>query len=146
MALGPVEILVLGFPENRFTGDILPELAKVVDDDTITIIDGLFVTMDASGKPSYFEIDQLGSNPEVAGLLDVLDHVEGLLSEDDVVELTASLSPNSSAAILVFEHTWVKPLRDAIVSAGGVLLESVRISGAAVTELQKELVGMIEGE
>jgi hypothetical protein len=143
MTLGPVEILVLGFPENRFTGAILPELAKVVENDTITIIDGLFVTIDDDGTPAYFEIDQLDSNPEVAGLITVLDHVEGLLSDDDVEQLSASLAPGTSAAILVFEHTWVKPLRDAIVDAGGVLLESTRIPGAAVSELQAALVELI---
>jgi Family of unknown function (DUF6325) len=143
MTLGPVEILVLGFPENRFTGAILPELAKVVGNDTITIIDGLFVTIDNDGTPAYFEIDQLDSNPEVAGLITVLDHVEGLLSDDDVEQLTSSLAPGTSAAILVFEHTWVKPLRDAIVDAGGILLESTRVPGAVVSELQAELAELI---
>jgi len=134
--LGPIEILVLSFPESRFTGEILPELAKVVEDGTITIVDGLFVQLDDAGTPSYVELDELGANADVASLVTVLDHVEGLLSDDDVEQLVAGLEPGSSAAILVFEHTWSRPLRDAVVASGGVLLESTRISGEAVSEVQ----------
>ncbi len=139
MTLGPIEVLVIGFPEDKFTGAILPELAKVVADETITIIDGLFVTIDADHVPTFFELDELAPNSDVASLLTVLDHVEGLLSDEDVADLTEDLPANSSAAILVFEHTWVKPLRDSIVDAGGVLLESIRIPGAAVSEVQAAL-------
>ena len=49
--------------------------------------------------------------------------------------LTESLEPDSSAVILVFEHTWMKPLRDAVVGAGGQLLDSVRVPGRVVEEL-----------
>ena len=142
MTLGPIEVLVIGFPESNFTGAILPELAKVVADETITIIDGLFVTIDADHVPTFFELDELAPDSEVAALLGVLDHIEGLLSDEDVADLTEALEPGSSAAILVFEHTWVKPLRDAIVGAGGVLLESTRISGAAVSEVQAALADL----
>ena len=31
MSLGPVEYLILGFPGNKFTGQIVPELAKLLD-------------------------------------------------------------------------------------------------------------------
>ena len=49
------------------------------------------------------------------------------------------LEPNSSAAIFVIEHTWAKPLRDAIVGSGGVLMADVRIPAVAVEELLVEL-------
>jgi hypothetical protein len=143
VTLGPIEVLVVAFPENRFTGEILPELAAVVASETITIVDGLFVTLDADGTASYFEFDELSPGSDVASLISVLDRVDGLLSDDDVERLTESLEPNSSAAILVFEHTWVKPLRDSIVDAGGVLLESVRIPGAVVSEVQAAIAEFV---
>ena len=49
--------------------------------------------------------------------------------------MTNDLEPDSSAAVLVFEHTWAKPLRDAIVDAGGVLAANVRIPGPVVEEI-----------
>jgi hypothetical protein len=56
-------------------------------------------------------------------------------SPEDVAELTDSLPPGDSAAILVFEHTWALPLRQAVVASGGVLAASLRIPGAVVDEV-----------
>ena len=47
--------------------------------------------------------------------------------------------PNSSEAILVFEHTWAKPLRNAILDSGGVLAANFRVPGLVVDELLDEL-------
>lgn len=130
--LEAIEILVISFPENNLTGTIIPELAKVVENETVTIVDGLFVLMDEDGSVAFLEFDELGANTEVASLEKLLGRVDGLISDDDVVELTTGLTPNSSAAIMVIEHTWMKPLRDAIVDSGGVLLESIRAAVDAV--------------
>ena len=144
MPLAAIEILTLAFPGNRFNGNILPELSRLVEDETISIIDGLFVTVDAEGEPSFIELDDLDESEETASLVDLVARFDELISEDDVVQLASGLEPNSSAAILVFEHTWMKPLRDAVVGSGGILLDSVRIPGpvvdevaAAVAELEK---------
>ena len=144
MPLAPIEILTLAFPGNRFTGRILPELAKVVESETITIIDGLFVSIDENGDVSYTEFDELGPNSDASALAELIQRFDELISEDDVAELASGLGSNSSAAILVFEHTWMKPLRDAIVESEGILIDSVRVPGlvieevlAAVAELDK---------
>lgn len=135
MTLGPIEILVVGFAENRFTGAIIPELQRVVENGTITIIDGVFVNKDADGNTTFFEFDELGAGDEAASLSRVLDRVEGLLSDEDVVDLTADLGPNSSAAILVYEHTWAKSLHQAVVDAGGRALDYLRVPQEAVDEI-----------
>ena len=135
MALGPIEVLVIAFPENKFTGAILPELEKLVEANTITIVDGLFVTKDAEGNTAFVEIGELGADEEAAALAKLLDRAEGLVSDEDVEAFTNDLDPNSSAAILVFEHTWAKPFRDALVAAGGILAANVRIPGAVVDEI-----------
>ncbi|AMB58255.1 DUF6325 family protein [Microterricola viridarii] len=135
MTLGPVEVLVIGFPENRFTGEIIPELERVVSSGTIAVIDGLFVRKDADGSTTFAEFDEIGVGSEVAALRGILDRVEGLISDEDVSELTAELAPNSSAAILVFEHAWARGLRDAVVRAGGQMLESVRVPQDVVQEI-----------
>ena len=137
--LGPIEILVIEFPGNKFTGEIMPALNDLVDSETISIVDGLFVMKDAEGAIVYSEFEELSTNDDAFALTEVIDMINGLLSDDDVQELAAELDNNSSAAILVFEHTWVKPLRDAIVSSGGVLVNSIRIPGAAVEEVLEAL-------
>ncbi len=130
--LGPIEIVVIAFPGSHFKGEIIPVLSDLVDTGTITIVDGLLALKDEDGTIDFVEIEELGGDSDAAALASVLDHSEGLLSNDDVQELLAELAPGSSAAVLVFEHTWVKPLRDAIINADGILLERVQVPGVAV--------------
>ena len=139
MALGPIEVLVISFPGNQFNGGIIPELERLVGNDTISIIDGLLVTKDANGQVTFTEFEELGGNADAERLAGVMDQLETLISDEDVEEMAASLEPGSSEAILVFEHTWAKPLRDAIIESGGVLANNFRIAGQVVDELLAEL-------
>jgi hypothetical protein len=142
MGLGPIEVLEIGFPGNEFNGEILPELERLVESNTISIIDGLFLQKGDDGEVAFFELEDVGADESVARLAALLDQVEGLISDEDVTELASGLAPNSSAAILVFEHTWAKPLRDAIVGSGGVLAANFRVPGMVVDELLDELAAV----
>ena len=64
MAIGPVEYIIVGFPGNRFTGEIAPELIKLVESGTVKVLDLIFIGKDAEGNVLAFEIDELD---EVAG-------------------------------------------------------------------------------
>ena len=139
MALGPIEILVIEFPGNKFTGEIIPELERLVANDTISIIDGLLVKKDTDGEVTFVEFDELGINDDAAKLAGVVDQLDALISDEDVQEWAAELEPGSSEAILVFEHTWAKGFRDAVVNSGGVLATNIRIGGQVVEELLAEL-------
>ena len=88
---------------------------------------------------SFTEFEELGSNPDAAKLADLMNQVESFISDDDVLELAEGLEPNSSAAILVYEHTWFKPLRDNIIASNGVLVSNFRVPGLVVEELLTEL-------
>lgn len=134
MSIGPVELVVIAFPGNKFNGEILPELTRLLEAGTITIIDGILAIKDEAGDVLLVELDE-ESEGDVARLAELVDRYEELISDEDVEELTADLEPNSSAAILVFEHTWVKPLRDAIVDSGGELAATMRIPAEAVAEV-----------
>jgi hypothetical protein len=142
MALGPIEIVVIGFPGNEFNGQILPELERLIENDTISIIDGLFLTKDADGEVEFVEFDELGANPDADRMAGMVDQLDALISDEDVAEFAAGLEPNSSAAVLAFEHTWVKPFRDAIVASGGVLAANFRIPGLVIDELLEELTAI----
>ena len=133
--LGPIEVLVVGFPGNRFTGGILPELEALVEAGTISIVDGLFITKDADGDVTFVELDQIDENVDAAALGRFIGSSLDLLSDDDAAEFAAALEPNSSAAALVFEHTWFKPLRDELIDSGGVLVANMRIPGLVVEEV-----------
>jgi uncharacterized membrane protein len=142
MALGPIEVLVIAFPGNQFSGEIIPELERLTAAGTITIVDGIFVARDDAGELLFMEFEQLDAGHDAARLTGVLNQIESLISDEDVAELAADLEPGNSQAILVFEHTWAKPLRDAIINSGGVLTDELRLPGLAVDQLLNELASM----
>jgi hypothetical protein len=131
MGVGPVEYIVVGFPGNGFNGEIVPELAKLIDNETIRILDLLFVGKDSSGEVAMFEFDQLD---ELAPFADLDGEVGGVLGEEDIAYVAASLEPGMSAALLVWEDRWAAPFADAIRESGGVLLEGGRIPYDLVQE------------
>jgi len=117
MVVGPVEYLVVQFPENRFDGTIVPELKRLVESETIRIIDLVFIAKDPEGNVAFFEID--GLDQEVsAAFLDVPAQLEGLLNDDDIAIVAAELEPNSSAALMVWENTWAGRFAHALMGAG----------------------------
>lgn len=139
MALGPIEVLVVGFPGNDFNGEILPELERLVESDTIAVVDALLVVKDTDGEVTFIEIGEDDANDDAKRLAALLGEVHEFISDDDVDELVDALEPGSSAAILVFEHTWAKPFRDAVVDSGGVLVANFRVPGLVVEELLADL-------
>lgn len=64
MTLGSIEVLVISFPGNQFNGGVIPELERLVDNDTISIIDGLLVTEDANGQVTFTEFEELGGHAD----------------------------------------------------------------------------------
>jgi len=139
MALGPIEVLLVGFPGNQFKGEIIPEIQRLINDDIISLIDALLLRKDDNGEVIFSEFDEEGGNEDAARLAGLIDRFDDLISDEDVDSLAEGLEPNSSAAILVFEHTWAKGLRDAIAGAGGVLAAQFRIPGLAIDQLLDEL-------
>lgn len=135
MAVGPIEVIVVEFPGNRFNGKILPELKRLVDAGTIRIVDGLLMTRGADDEISVLEVDQVLADPDLAALAELFDSLDALISDEDVEALKETLEPDSSAAILVFEHTWAIPFRDALVDSGGILAAAVRIPADVVDDV-----------
>jgi hypothetical protein len=134
MDVGPVEILMVEFPGNKFSGEIAPALAELVEQGTIRVIDLLFVTKDADGQVAAVELSDAGD--EVRSAFEpIVQEASGLLSEEDVEDLGEGLDPDSSAAMLLFEHVWATRFRDAVLHSGGELLASVRIPKEVVDEV-----------
>jgi uncharacterized membrane protein len=134
MALGPLEILVVSFPGSQFTGEIAPALEELVETGLIRVIDLVFVTKGTDGTVVGVELSDLDEATGAA----FRPHVEqpsGLLSDEDIEDLGASLAAGSSAAILLFEHMWATRFRDALISSGGELVASIRIPKEAVDEV-----------
>ncbi len=140
MTLGPIEVLVIAFPGSQFNGRIIPELEAVVANNTINVVDGLLIHKTDDGEVSIIEFEDLELDEGLTALRGLVgETVLDLVSAEDVDEFAAGVEPGSSAAVLVFEHTWFKPLRDAIVDSGGILVADLRVPGAVVDEVLDSL-------
>ena len=139
MTLGPIEMVVIGFPGSRFTGDIRPRIMDLVDNGVVNIVDALFVRKDSEGLVDFVELQELSDDADAVMLGAAIASQLDLLSDEDIEELAEALQPGSSALAIVFEHTWIRPVRDAVVASGGVLLADIHIPAAVVDEVLSAL-------
>ncbi len=131
--IGPVDYAIIGFPGNRFRGEIAPAIGDLVDAGTIRIIDIAFVGKDENGNAVAMELLEL--DPDVQAALERLGvEVSGLFTEDDLMGVAEGLEPNSSAALLIWENVWARKVAQAMRDAGGELLAFERIPHDVVQE------------
>src|SRR5215475_5558714 len=153
MAVGPVQLVVLGFEHPEFHGEIIEELERLRESDTVRVIDALAVHKDANGEIEVEHLSnltqeeaiELGSR--VAALIGLgIEGEEGLHApaeisaeeaaahgihvfgdevEWDVIE---EIPNDSAAALILLEHHWAVPLRDALARAGGYRISDGMIS------------------
>ena len=143
--VGPVQVLVVGFGEDRFKGEIMPELKRLREHDVIRLIDLLFVTKGEDGTVAALEESDLSrgermefgafvgalvgfgaggeEEAEAGALAGAAGFEDGRLYDDaDVWYLADAIPEGTSAAIALIEHRWAIPLRQKIQAAGGVAL------------------------
>jgi uncharacterized membrane protein len=173
MAIGPVQLIVLGFSHPNFHGEVIGELERLRESDTVRVIDALAVYKDAKGEVEVEHLSNLTQDEaielgsKVAALVGLgiageegaeegaeagakeaaeegIDAFGG--AEWDVIE---EIPNDSAAALILLEHHWAVPLRDAIARAGGFRIGDGFISpldlveiGLATAEEAKELHAM----
>src|SRR5215510_1375134 len=65
MAIGPVQLIVLGFEHPEFHGEIIEELEKLRESDTVRVIDSLAVHKDAQGEIEVMHLSNLTTEEAV---------------------------------------------------------------------------------
>jgi hypothetical protein len=135
MAYGPAELIVVRFPGNQFKGEIAPALGDLIDSGTIRLIDLLFLMKDADGAVTFLEAGEVFPDGPLAGV--VAESDAGLISDEDVEDIAPELEPNSSAAVMLFEHLWAAQFTQALRNAGGELVYDERIPAAVVEEVSR---------
>jgi uncharacterized membrane protein len=165
MAIGPVQLLVLGFNHPNFHGEIIDELERLRDSDTVRVIDALAVYKDAEGEIEVAHLSNLTKDEAVelgskVGALIGLG-IEGeaglergaeaaaepaadgvqIFSEEQAWDVLEDIPNDSAAALLLIEHHWAVPLRDAIARAGGF-----RLSDGFISPLDLVAIGLLEAE
>ena len=162
MAIGPVQLLVLGFSEPEFHGEIIEELERLKQSDTVRVIDSLAVHKDADGEIEVVHLSnltrdeaiELGSTvgaliglgidgeegAEAGALAGAEAGSEGLevFSDDEAWDVLADIPNDSAAALILLEHHWAVGLRNAIARAGGF-----RISDGFISPLDLVEIGLV---
>ena len=165
MAIGPVQLIVLGFNHPDFHGEVIAELERLHENGMVRVIDSIAVYKDADGdlemehlsNLTQDEAIELGS--KIGALIGLgIDGEEGMEAgaeagaeqaaeeginvfggdEWDVLE---DIPNDSAAALILLEHHWAVPLRDAIARAGGF-----RISDGFISPLDLVAIGMMTAE
>jgi uncharacterized membrane protein len=165
MAIGPVQLIVLGFPKPDFHGQVIAELERLRASDTVRVIDALAVYKDPDGEVEVTHLSNLTDEEAVelgskVGALIGLG-IEGesgieagaeagaeasaggiqMFSDQDAWDVLAEIPNGSAAALLLIEHHWAVPLRNAVASAGGF-----RISDGFVSPLDLIGIGLVTAE
>jgi uncharacterized membrane protein len=162
MAIGPVQLIVLGFRNPDFHGEIIAELERLKESGTVGVIDALAVYKDADGEVEAMHLSNLSTEEAVelgskvgaliglgfegepgleagavAGAEAAADGVS-VFSDDDAWDVLAEIPNDSAAALLLIEHHWAVPLRDAVARAGGF-----RISDGFISPLDLIGIGLV---
>ena len=166
MAIGPVQLLVLGFDHPEFHGEIIDELERLRESDTVRVIDSIAVYKDAEGDLEVAHLSNLTQDEaiELGSTIGALiglgiEGEEGLeagavagaqaaaeagiqpLSGGDEWDVLEDIPNDSAAALILLEHQWAVPLRDAVMRAGGF-----RISDGFISPLDLVGIGLMAAD
>ena len=165
MAIGPVQLIVLGFEHPEFHGEIIAELERLRESDTVRVIAALAVYKDAAGEIEVAHLSNLTGDEAkelgatVGALIGLgIEGEEGLevgaaageaatgngghaVSDADAWDVLEEIPHDSAAALLLIEHHWAIPLRDAVARAGGF-----RVSDGFISPLDLVEIGLATAE
>jgi uncharacterized membrane protein len=165
MAIGPVQLIVLGFPHPDFHGEIIDELERLRESDTVRVIDALAVYKDADGEIEAMHLSNLSMDEavelgsKVGALIGLgFDGEEGAeagaaagaqaaadgiapFPEDNAWDVLEDIPNGTAAALVLLEHHWAVGLRDAVARAGGY-----RVNDGFISPLDLIALGMVTAE
>lgn len=117
---GPVQVLVIGFDEPSFTGEVMGELSRLRQAGVVRLVDLLLVSRALDGTFETLPPPE-GADADLGQVAaDILGTGEGVApAGEDSWSLADAVEPGSVAAVALIEHLWAGPLVQAIRSAGG---------------------------
>lgn len=166
MAIGPVQLLVLGFKSPDFHGEVIEELDRLNESGAVNVIDALAVYKDVAGEIEVMHLSNLTKDEaielgsKVGALIGLgIEGEEGaeigaevgaeqaaeegvqFFTDEEAWDVLEEIPNDSAAALLLLEHQWAIPLRDAIARAGGF-----RISDGYISPLDLVAIGLVSAE
>ncbi len=116
---GPLDYIIVKFPGKKFDGGILRELSKAIESGDIIVLDIALVARNEYGDTHTFELtdsvirDSLHVDPA---------NRKRIITDEDTRQVGELLENGAMAGFLIIEQLWAKGLKEAIISAGGTLL------------------------
>jgi hypothetical protein len=124
--VGPVDYVVIEFPDAKFSGEGLPILLDLVAKGIIRIIDAVAIKANDDGSFVSLSVEDLDAQGGGAWDL-VTGWSADVLTQDDFDTVGAILKPGAAAAIIMYENTWAAPFAAAMLRAGGQVVAFDRI-------------------
>ena len=123
--LGPVDYFLVGFPPGApLDGGALLQMAALVQQGIIEVLDALVITKDADGTIAGVDISEAGDSAELIAFSGVRT---GLVADEDMQLAAEEMPPGSVAAFVLYENTWARGFVTAVHERGGTFLGSGRI-------------------
>jgi hypothetical protein len=138
MTVGPLEYIVIGFPDLVVDGSVAAEIAAVVDKGTIRIVDLVAIAKDAEGEVVIAELDTK-DDPRYAGFAPLLTNRVGLFTAEDLLTIAADIPEGTGALVVLFEHAWAVGIKEALAAKGAVLLGRSVVPPEVLEEVAEEL-------
>ena len=169
MTVGPIQIIAFSFDRiDGFRGEVLAELANLRERGQIRLVDMLVAVKEPTGELTATEMNNLTEDETIEfgyvigkllGKSDIdmaettpnelsADAVERMLAAssqsmgidyEGIQDLVEDLPPGKAFGVLMFEHTWAIPLREAILRAGGTPLAQAFLTRDSLMMLGSEL-------
>lgn len=136
MSRGPLEFVVVEFPDTVPGATLGPELDRLTRKGVIDMIDMLFIEKGADGAVTTFEAADRADDPQFAALGTAAQSIDGLISDQDVATVGAELPRGVTAGIFLFEHVWMRTLHAIVSGAGGEVVATERISAPVVEAIE----------
>lgn len=133
---GPVDFLLLEFPAEKLTGEVVPRLVDLVEAGTIRVYDLMVISKSESGE---VEAVELRDSPLAQDFTYFAGARSGLLDDDDMQQAADAMDPGTVAALLVYENSWAIPFVAAATRAGAEVVASGRIPAPMVEEALEAL-------
>jgi uncharacterized membrane protein len=166
MAIGPVQLIVLGFNHPDFHGEVIAELERLHASGTVRVIDSIVVYKNADGELEVEHLSNLTQQQAIElgskigaliglgiegeegaeagaelGAEQAADEGIDVFSGAEEWDVLADIPNDSAAALILLEHHWAVPLRDAIARAGGF-----RLSDGFISPLDLVEIGLMSAE
>src|SRR3954454_15292509 len=116
--MGPVDYFVVGFENERMSGEAFPLLLDLVDRGIIRILDLAFIRKEDDGRMTVLSQVDLERMQVLEAVL-FEGAASGVLGADDLAEAATALEPGTSAGVLVYENVWAAPFAAAVRRGGG---------------------------